>query len=75
MAGGSLWVRGGVFLTKLPVGMADEQGFHLTQKITGAEWLDEQRVRVFSGPIFSVSMSCVPRFFVPMFSGWWIGGE
>ncbi len=55
--------------------MADEQGFHLTQKIAGAERFDEQRVGVLPGPIFSVPMLSVPTFSSPMFSGWWIGGE
>jgi len=27
---------------ELGVGMADEQGFHLTQKVAGAERLDKQ---------------------------------
>src|SRR5450759_2407113 len=67
---GFLRLRSGVVLAELLVGMADEQGFHLTQKIAGAERLDEQRVGVFSSPIFSV-----PMFSAPMFAGWWIGGE
>ena len=57
------------------MGVADEQSFHLTQKIAGAERLDEQRVKVFSDPIFSVRMCSVPMFSPPMFTGWRIGGE
>jgi len=60
--------------------VADEQGFHLTQKIAGAQRFDEQRVRVLSGPIFSFSMFSAPMFSVPMFSSpivfrWRIGCE
>jgi hypothetical protein len=60
--------------------VANEQGFHLTQKIAGAERFDEQGVRVFSRPIFSVPMFSVPMFSVPMFSSpmfsrWRIGCE
>jgi hypothetical protein len=65
----------GALEAELLVGVADEQGFHLTQKIAGAERFDEQRVRVFSGPIFSVPMFSVPMFSSPMFSGWRIGCE
>jgi hypothetical protein len=49
----------------LEVGVADEQSFHLPQKIAGAERLDEQRVGAFSGPIL----------FVPIFAGGRISGE
>jgi len=38
---GSLRPGGGVTLAELLVGVADEQGFHLTQKIARAQRLDE----------------------------------
>jgi hypothetical protein len=72
---GSLCPRGGVSLAFLLVGVADEQGFHLTQKVPGAERFDEQRVRVFASPIFPVPLLSVLMVCAPMFAGWWIGGE
>jgi hypothetical protein len=50
----------GILLLELLVGVADEQGVHLTRKIASPERFDEQRVRIFSGPIFSVSKFPVP---------------
>ena len=73
---GVLRLGAGITLAELLVGVADEQGFHLTQKVAGAERLDEQRVRVFSGPISPVvPMFPVLMFPVPMFAGRRIGGE
>jgi len=46
---GVLRLRGRVLPAALCVGVADEQGFHLAQKIAGAERFDEQGLRVFSG--------------------------
>lgn len=67
---GVLCLGGGTALSDLLVGVADEQGFHLTQKIAGAERFDEQRFRVLSAPIFTV-----PLLSIPLFAGWRISRE
>ena len=72
---GWLRLRGRVALTLLlKVGVADEQRFHLPQKIGGAERLDEQRVGTFSNLTF-VAILLFITLPAPIFSRGWIGSE
>jgi hypothetical protein len=61
-----LALKVGILLLELLVGVADEQGFHLRQKIAGPERFEEQRVRIFSGPIFSIPTLFRSKFSVPI---------
>ena len=63
-------MRFAVALVELPVGVLDEEGFDLPQKIPGADWFDEQRVGIFSGPIFAVFEALARTFF-----GRWKSGQ
>jgi hypothetical protein len=46
---------GYAFVAESLAGVANEQGSRLAGKVAGANRLDEQRVRVFPGPIFLYS--------------------